>query len=235
MRPDRETVVSAVVDHAVARPDVDSDRIAHVGLSLGAHLAPRAPSGEHRLAGARRRLRVPRPRRWIPQAAPAAAGGRLPGAHDVGPRRLPPPLADGYQAPTAWARAAVRAITTARARKPTAGWALRRGMMVHCARSTTPYLDALRDDTLAGRAEQIASPTWICHAGNDDIGASAPELAAYLRVPHELPELEAADGAGDHREAGARGVYHAASFGWLDALLEPRRVAGGAQPVAAAR
>src|SRR5205823_2018303 len=50
MRPDWENVVRPVVDHALSRPDVDPQRLALIGWSFGGYLAPRAASGEHRLA-----------------------------------------------------------------------------------------------------------------------------------------------------------------------------------------
>lgn len=50
MVPDWERVVSAVVDAVIDRDDVDGNRIALHGWSLGGHLAPRAATGEHRLA-----------------------------------------------------------------------------------------------------------------------------------------------------------------------------------------
>ena len=50
MRPDWENVVEPVVDYALTRPEVDPERIALMGISLGGYLAPRAASGEHRLA-----------------------------------------------------------------------------------------------------------------------------------------------------------------------------------------
>jgi alpha-beta hydrolase superfamily lysophospholipase len=49
-RPDWETVVSAVIDAALERPEVDPDRIALMGTSLGGFLAARAAAFEHRLA-----------------------------------------------------------------------------------------------------------------------------------------------------------------------------------------
>ncbi len=48
-RYDFEVPVSAGVDYLVTRPDVDPDRIALMGLSMGGYLAPRAASFEHRL------------------------------------------------------------------------------------------------------------------------------------------------------------------------------------------
>lgn len=49
-RPDWEAVVRPVVDYALTRPEVDPQRIALIGWSFGGYLAPRAASGEHRLA-----------------------------------------------------------------------------------------------------------------------------------------------------------------------------------------
>lgn len=50
MRPDWEVVIDAVVDVAVALPNVDTDRLVLNGWSLGGYLAPRGASGEPRLA-----------------------------------------------------------------------------------------------------------------------------------------------------------------------------------------
>src|SRR5918992_3233886 len=50
MRPDWENVVKPVVDYALTRTEVDPEKIAIMGISLGGYLAPRAASSEHRLA-----------------------------------------------------------------------------------------------------------------------------------------------------------------------------------------
>jgi hypothetical protein len=68
LRPDYETVVSTVIDHLLARPGADPDRIVVIGLSLGAHLGPRAvgmgaapgPARPRRRRPARVHLRVAR-------------------------------------------------------------------------------------------------------------------------------------------------------------------------------
>jgi dienelactone hydrolase len=202
MRADWENVITPVLDYALARPDVDPSRVALIGLSLGAHLAPRAASGEHRLA-----------------ACVADCG-----AYDLYAaflERLPGPLAAPFASGRPWARNAVAKLLRLLERKPTAGWALRRGRLVHGVESPLAFVDALRDFTLAGRAADITCPTWVCDAEGDDISASAPQLVDALTCEKLYVHFTVAEGAGDHCEQGARALYHARSFAWLDALLQP--------------
>ncbi|WP_422661297.1 alpha/beta hydrolase family protein [Paenibacillus sp. EC2-1] len=49
-RHDWEAAVTPVVDYLTKRPEVISDKIALMGISLGGYLAPRAAAYEHRLA-----------------------------------------------------------------------------------------------------------------------------------------------------------------------------------------
>jgi len=202
LRADWENVIAPMVDHLIGRPEVDPGRIAVIGLSLGAHLAPRAASGERRLAAC---------------IADCGSYDLYAAALD----RMPPPLARGLRESRLWARLVIRPVLRMLAARPTAGWALRRGMLVHGAPSPLAYLDSLRDFTLRGRAERITCPTWVCNAEEDDIGASAPQLVNALTSPKTFVRFTSADGAGDHCEQGARALYHARSFGWLDHLLHP--------------
>jgi alpha-beta hydrolase superfamily lysophospholipase len=208
LRADWENVIGPVLDYALRRGEVDGDRVALIGLSLGAHLAPRAAGHEHRLA-----------------ACIADCG-----AYDLYAaflERLPAPLARRAAAGRRRARMVVGRLLKLVAGKPTAGWALRRGMLVHGVDEPLMLLDAMREYTLAGHAEQITCPTWVCSAEGDDISASAPRLVQALRCEKEYVQDTAAEGAGDHCEQGARALYHARSFGWLDRILQPRGSASG--------
>uniref|UniRef100_A0AAU1U039 Alpha/beta fold hydrolase n=1 Tax=Streptomyces sp. NBC_00119 TaxID=2975659 RepID=A0AAU1U039_9ACTN len=49
-RPDREAVVTPIVDFALTVPEVDTGRLAPIGMSLGGYLAARAAAFEHRIA-----------------------------------------------------------------------------------------------------------------------------------------------------------------------------------------
>lgn len=51
-RPDWEAVLTPVVDAMVARPDVDAERLAVVGISQAGYWVPRALAFEHRFAAA---------------------------------------------------------------------------------------------------------------------------------------------------------------------------------------
>ena len=202
MRPDWEAVVGPVLDWALARPDVDPARVALIGLSLGAHLAPRAASVDHRLAAC---------------AADCGAFDLQASAIE----RIPGPLVAGLDPRhrvRAWALAQVLNVLS---RKPTAGWALRRGQLVHGTPSPIDYLRSLAPYTLSGRAGNITCPTFVNNAEDDDIGASAPELAAALEVAHEFVTFTRAEGAGDHCEVGNRSAYLDELFAWLDPVLRP--------------
>jgi alpha-beta hydrolase superfamily lysophospholipase len=205
IRADWENVVTPVVDYALGRADVDGERIALIGLSFGAHLAPRAASGEHRLA-----------------ACVADCGAY--DLYDAFLARLPGPLANPKVLGRERVRLCLARILDRVAAKPTAGWALRRGMLVHGVDDPLAYVDALREFTLKDRASRIRCPTWVCSAESDDISASAPQLIDALTCEKTYVRFTAAEGADDHCEQAARRLYHARAFAWLDDRLAPRRV-----------
>jgi hypothetical protein len=80
--------------------------------------------------------------------------------------------------------------------KPTAGWAIRRGMLVHGVSDPLALLDATRAFTLEGCAEMIRCPTWVCSAEGDDISAGAPQLVDALTWEKALCSV--------HRRGGRR-------------------------------
>ncbi len=202
MRPDWETVIGPVLDDLLTRPGVDPERVALIGLSLGAHLCPRAAAHEPRLA-----------------ALVADCGSYDLLASFLA--RLPGPLASGFASGDPASVAAVHGALEGMIGKPTAGWSLRRGMQVHGAPNLPTLVEEMRRYSLEGHAPLITCPTWVCNAEGDDISATAPQLVADLTCPHEFVTFTKAEGAGDHCETGARTLYHARSFAWLDGLLSP--------------
>ena len=204
LRPDWETVVSAVVDFALAQPNVDPDRIVLSGWSLGGHLAPRAASGEHRLAALvadpggfdmcgtmRQRLMA----RGMPPEAVANLG------------ELDQQVLDGME----------RSIM---ADRRTRWGVVQRGFWVHGVDNLRDYLRSAEQFTLAGRIEQIRCPTLLTMAENDPLAAATPQMFEMLCCPKKLLRFTAAEGADTHCEMGNRTLLNDRVLDWLDDLFQ---------------
>ncbi|MBS1848360.1 MAG: alpha/beta fold hydrolase [Actinobacteria bacterium] len=201
LRPDWEAAVSPVVDWLVARADVDRDAIVLMGISLGGLLAPLAATREHRLAAC------------ISDCGPydlfTASVQRVPGflareLPDGNPRLL----------------GLLRRILGIVMRKPTAGWALRRNLLVHGLDDPLAFFADARRYSLRGREDGIRCPTLVCTTDRDDLSAAAPEFFDALQCEKRFVRFAAADGAGEHCESGARVACNDTVFDWLGSLLD---------------
>ena len=96
-------------------------------------------------------------------------------------------------------------------------------MLVQQQPTPIAYVEATKDFSLVGRAGDIRCPTFVCNGENDPISVTAGELAAALTCEKEFVTFTAAEGAGDHCESGARTLFHARAFDWLDGVLHPDR------------
>lgn len=199
-RPDWESVVSPVLDWLLARTDVDAAQVALMGLSFGGYTAPRAATAEHRLAAC------------ISDCGPYdlfdVSVGRLPGFFA---RQLP----DGNPLMLRLLGRILRAVM----RKPTAGWALRRNLLVHGLTDPVDFFRIAPEYSLKGREAAITCPTFVCSTDQDDLSASATKLYGALTCPKQFVQFMASDGAGDHCESGARVLFHQAAFDWLSTVV----------------
>ncbi len=199
-RPDWESVISPVVDWALRQRGVDPTRIVLMGLSFGGYLAPRAATKEHRLAAC------------ISDCGPYDL-------FDASIRRVPGVLA--HQLPDgngAMLRVLDRLIAGVMA-KPTAGWALRRNLLVHGLDDPLEFFRIAPQYSLKGIENEISCPTFVCCAEADDLSVLAPKLYEALSCPKEFVRFTAADGAGAHCESGARTLFHQRVFAWLGSVL----------------
>jgi pimeloyl-ACP methyl ester carboxylesterase len=199
-RPDWEAVIRPVVDFAVGRPEVDPARVALLGISFGGYLAPRAASGEPRLAAC-----IADPGEF---SLFEEFKSRLPG---LVARELP----HGKQS----VLSLLGVLLRRRMRHPTAGWGLRRGLWVHGVDDPLTYVRLTQEYTLEGRVAQIRCPTLVCCAENDEIGVTAPKLFAALTCEKAFLSFTAKEGAGAHCESGARSLFNQRVFDWLDGVL----------------
>jgi alpha-beta hydrolase superfamily lysophospholipase len=199
-RPDWEAVVGPVIDAAVKRPEVDAKKLALMGLSFGGCLAPRAASAEPRLAAC------------IADPGQLSLSGEL-------ERRLPPFIARELPAGRPFVLGLFAWLMRRRLRHLTKGWALRRGMWTHGAKTPMDYVRLTSQFGVGERAAQIRCPTLVCSAENDEVGATARQLHTALTGDKALLPFKAVEGAGDHCEMGARALFHERAFDWLDGVL----------------
>ncbi|MGD0189566.1 MAG: alpha/beta fold hydrolase [Rhizomicrobium sp.] len=199
-RPDWEAVIAPVVDFVLTRGEVEPSKIALMGISFGGYLAPRAASGEHRLA------------------ACIADPGEL-SLFDEMKSRMPPRIARELPRGNPLVLGLLSLMLGRRLRHVTAGWGLRRGLWVHGVKSPLAYLRLTEGYTLEGRAERIRCPTLVCSAEDDDIGVTADRLYESLTCEKTRLVFTAKEGAGAHCEAGARMLFNQRAFDWLDGVL----------------
>lgn len=204
LRPDWETVVTAVFDVVAKMPTVDPARIAISGWSLGGYLAPRAASGEHRLAAC-----IADPGLWgIADALRgfAAKFGAAPrAATDLG--GLDQPIVDRM----------MQAISS----EPEMRWKIiQRGFWVHGVDNLCDYLRSAEQFTMHGRAGAIECPTLLTMSERDPLAAGAETFFDTLPGPKKaLLRFTAAEGADGHCEMQNRSLLNRRILDWLDETL----------------
>jgi predicted alpha/beta-fold hydrolase len=101
-------------------------------------------------------------------------------------------------------------------------WGLQNGMWAMGAETAAEYLRMTTAYTLDGVADQIACPTLIMDADNDQFLKGQPEqVHQMLLAPTTLITLREADGAGEHCHMGAMSRLHQCIFDWLVETLWP--------------
>jgi pimeloyl-ACP methyl ester carboxylesterase len=201
LRADWETVVGAVVDFAVQQSNIDPERIALSGWSLGGHLAPRAASSEHRIAAL-----IADPGTWSIAGDFRGFIANITGcAPDQGVG-----LGDLDNDTIGKLDAFIRKDRGFK-------WKIvQRGFWVHGVDNLRDYLRSAEQFTMDGRAELIRCPTLVTMAEHDSLGAKAPSFLEALTCPKTLLRFSAAEGAGDHCEMQNRSLLNQRALDWLD-------------------
>jgi pimeloyl-ACP methyl ester carboxylesterase len=200
LRPDWEAVVAAVVDFALTQPMVDPARIALSGWSLGGYLAPRAASGEPRIAAL-----IADPGQWGLAWAfrnyAIKLGATPEAASNLG--ELDQDVLDRME----------RLLANDRMMR----WKIvQRGYWVHGVGNLRDYLRSAEQFTMDGRAELIRCPTLLTLAEQDPLTGSAQSFLDRLRCPKDLMRFTAAEGAGEHCEMTNRSLLNGRVLDWLD-------------------
>ena len=203
IRPDWENVVGPVIDFALERPEVDTDRVVLAGWSFGGFLAPRAACFEDRIAAL-----WADPGQWDQSAGVANLPlsdedkSRFP---DIEPSKLAP-FEDFVRGPDA---------------DPMLRWRLiQRGLWVNDKETLFDYfVDMLRFE-VSSAAANITCPALLTAAEGDPVAAGAPKLLDAISSDRKvLLNFTLAEGAAGHCEGGARRLFHQRCYDWLDKAL----------------
>lgn len=200
--PDWERPVTAVLDAIVDRDDVDRDRIALNGLSLGGYLAPRAATGEHRLAAV-----VADPALW----------GIVDGVRGLVAALGSPELAAGL--PELPADAAAQMLEKIRSDRGLEWKIVKRGFWTHGVEDLQGYMEAAAPFTLDGLGDEIRCPLLGTMSENDPLARGAEAFIDRVNCPTTLLKFTAAQGAGDHCELQNRWLLNSRVLDWLDDTL----------------
>jgi alpha-beta hydrolase superfamily lysophospholipase len=200
-RPDWDVVVTPAVDWVVARPDVDPDRIALMGMSLGGLLGPRAAAVEHRLAAL---IAYDGIYSFADVLYYAVGPEVMQLVHDGDDEKVDTLIEQLMSSSTQ-----IRSF-------------LRWGMWVFGAGSPVAVIRAIGPYTIEGYAKLITCPTLVLEGEIDQplhLLGSASKLYEALRCPKAYHLFPDAEGGGQHCQVGAVSKLHQVVFDWLDTVL----------------
>lgn len=196
-RPDWEAVLTPLIDEMIARPDVDPDRIAVMGLSQGGFWVPRAVAHEHRVAAAVADPGVVD----VSTAMTSQLPGFLQKLLDAGEK-------EKFDKEMGWG------LTFSPGMRTTLAWRMR----PYGVTSTYDFFTAARRERLS--PEDIASircPMLITDPEHEQFWPGQPaQLAEALTCPVTLIPFTSAEGADGHCEPLAPGLRGERILDWLD-------------------
>lgn len=199
-RPDYEVPVRAVVDYALQRPEVDPERVAIWGTSLGGYYAARAAAFEPRIKacivhGVAYDL-------WSAMVAGrpllSAVATWWPGLLDTFPiRRL------------------------LRRADPRLRWSIANGMWVFGVATRRELVATTQRFALQGVLNNVRCPTLLLHGEQDHVFPPEQALQMYdaLKCPKTLRIFTLDEGGAEHCQLGNLSLLHQVAFDWLDQLF----------------
>jgi dienelactone hydrolase len=206
-RQDWERVVTPVVDHCQAIPEVDASRLGLIGVSFGGYLAPRAAAFDPRIAAVVTIDGLFDAHQSVMNLLTTALRSLL-DSEDAG----------GFNA----------AMFAAMEHDSGLRWYIEHGLW--CFRVPTPYdfLVAARPYTLDGVAQRITCPVLVCAAADDHLNpGQAEKLAAVLGPRATLRSFTAQESAGSHSHPGASTLMNGVVFDWLAEALNAEQATAG--------
>jgi alpha-beta hydrolase superfamily lysophospholipase len=201
-RPDWEKVVTPVVDFAMTRPELDSRRLALMGISMGGYLAPRAAAFEPRLAALIANTGVY-----------DLAEGKIPGKTTAARKQGQEAMVKELQQVNLELRHKMK-------EDPGFRWSVDHGMFAFGKKSPGEFVLALADYNLREVAPLIKCPTLVVDSDDDQfVPGQARQLFEALRCSKTFMSFTRKDMASMHCQMGALAISNQRILDWLDEHL----------------
>lgn len=198
-RPDWETVLTPVLNHAETLPGIDPKRIAVFGRSFNSLLSVRALASEPRVA------------------AFLADPGEYNKYRDV-VRDFPPSVRvafdHGDDGP-------MRDYLARKMQDPDTEFSWQCRMQAHGTATPIDYIHELKKYDFTAFVEGIRCPTAVSCADHDDRGTEqAKEMVDLLKCEKTYFPFYAEQGAGEHCQVGAPELCYQTFYDWLETILQ---------------
>lgn len=195
-----EQVITPVIDFARSIPQVEKDRIALMGLSMGGYLVPRALCFE-------KRVKI------------GIADGGLYDFHALGMKHAPPGTESFLDISFA-ANQIDKTVHSMTKENSTLRWAVYHGMYAFGAKTPSEWMRMTRPYTLKDVAKNISCSMLVCDSDQDfQMGDQSKQLYDALQCPKEYMLFTSKEGAGAHCQIGAMCLANERIFNWLDSHL----------------
>jgi len=187
--------VTPVVDYAIARDDVNLDKIALMGISMGGYLAPRAVAFEHRIK------------------ACIANGGIFDFSEDRY-KSMPGELIELLKTDKVKFNEYIGEVMR---KNVTARWFFNNGIMVFGVDTPADVMLTIKKYTLKDVVQYIRTNMLVINSGSDyALRGQAKKLYDSLRSPKKFYLFKKAQSAQAHCQMGAITISNEVIFNWLD-------------------
>lgn len=201
-RYDWEKVVTPVIDYALTRDrDIDPNKIALIGISMGGYLAARAAAFENRIS------------------ACILYNGVYDG-YDAFASGFPQSLRTAVE--NGNSNAVNTVIDILSDIDANLRFNMKHGMWTTGTNSPFELIQGSKKYTVKGIAQKIKCPTLVLEAEKDDSFPGQPRMVYdALTCPKKYILFTSEEGAEEHCQSGAPAISNQRIFDWLDERLQP--------------
>ena len=197
--PNWEKAVTAVIDYAYTLPNIDKNKIALMGISMGGYLAPRACAFEHRI-----------------NACIANEG-----TYDFGVsvyQKLPAEIIKYIDTNP---QTFNKILTTTMQKSVFINWFFNHGMWAFNVSSPAEFMRKVREYSLKGIAKKIQCPTLIISRKADDaLKTDSKKLYDAIKAPKTYYVFTPRQAAQAHTQAGAQMLSNQVILDWLSKIFD---------------